>query len=298
MLIRASGTPDAAAVPVRAGRQLGLLGRLRRDHVGLIGAGIVAAMVLCAVLAPWLAPYDPAAIHDDAQLAPPSGRFPLGTDELGRDLLSRLIFGARVSLIVSLASMLSSGAAGVAVGLVSGYYGGWVDSLFMRGVDVLFAFPGLLLALAILAILGPDLQNLILALAIITLPTFARVARGSALTVKALGYVEAVRALGAKDGRILVKHVLPNIGAPVIVQFTVSLAFAILAETGLSFLGLGVRPPTPSWGAMLSRGKDYLELSPWPTVFPGVAIMLAVLGFNFLGDSLRDALDPRLAQTM
>jgi peptide/nickel transport system permease protein len=202
--------------------------------------------------------------------------------------------GGRVSLVVSVSSMTASALSGIAVGLAAGFYGGRLDAALVGLMDIIFAFPGILLALAIMAVLGTALHNLILALAIVSLPSFARIARASTLSVRGLDYVEAARGLGARDRRILLRHLLPNIGAPVIVQYTIGLAFAILTEAGLSFIGLGVQPPAPSWGAMLSRGKDFLEISPWPAVFPGLAIMVTVLGFNFLGDSLRDVLDPRL----
>ncbi len=271
--------------------------RLLHDRVGLIGGAIVVLVSAASVFAPWLAPADPTAMQTD-QLTPPSRGNWLGTDEVGRDVLSRLMHGGRVSLVVSISCMTISSVIGVTAGLLAGFYGGRIDGAIMGFMDVIFAFPGLLLALAIMAVLGPALRNLILALAIVSLPSFARIARASTLAVRALDYVEAARGLGARDSRVLIRHILPNIGAPVIVQFTIGLAFAILTEAGLSFIGLGVQPPAPSWGAMLARGKDFLEISPWPAVFPGLAIMLTVLGFNFLGDSLRDALDPRLRGTL
>jgi len=298
MSTRVSGIPDVAApepTTLSRGRLAGI--RLLRDRVGLIGGAIVLIVSTAAIFAPWLAPADPTAMQTD-QLAPPSHANWLGTDEVGRDVLSRLMHGGRVSLVVSISSMTASSIVGVTLGLLAGFYGGRVDGVIMGFMDVLFAFPGLLLALAIMAALGPALQNLVLALAIVSLPSFARIARASALAVKGLDYVEAARGLGARDGRVLSQHILPNIAAPVIVQFTIGLAYAILTEAGLSFIGLGVQPPAPAWGAMLSRGKDFLEISPWPAVFPGLAIMVTVLGFNFLGDSLRDVLDPRLRGTL
>ncbi len=280
---------DAGARPrlLRAGR------RLLRDRVGIAGAAIIFVVTAAAVLAPWLAPADPTAMQPD-QLSPPSRANWLGTDEVGRDVLSRLMHGGRVSLVVSVSSMSASALAGIAVGLAAGFYGGRLDGALVGAMDIVFAFPGILLALALMAVLGTAVRNLVLALAIVSLPNFARIARASTLSVKGLDYVGAARGLGARDRRILLRHVLPNIAAPVIVQYTIGLAFAILTEAGLSFIGLGVQPPAPSWGAMLSRGKDFLEISPWPAVFPGLAIMVTVLGFNFVGDSLRDVLDPRL----
>lgn len=299
MSTHVSGIRDAMPLreAPRVRRRATARGRLLRDRVGLAGGGIVLVVAVAAALAPWLAPVDPTTMAP-AQLAPPSRSHLLGTDEVGRDVLSRLMHGGRVSLVVSVASMAASLATGVAVGIVGGFYGGRTDSVLRGLTDVLFAFPGLLLALAIMAVLGTALHNLILALAVVSLPSFARIARASTLAVRHLDYVEAARALGGRDARIIVCHVLPNVAAPVIVQFTVGLAYAILTEAGLSFIGLGVQPPAPSWGAMLSRGKDFLEISPWPAVFPGLAIMVTVLGFNFLGDSLRDALDPRLRGTL
>jgi peptide/nickel transport system permease protein len=294
MSTRVFATRDVAAGAAAPRPRLLLAGRrLLRDRVGIAGAAIIFIVAAAAVLAPWLAPADPTAMLPD-QLTPPNRINWLGTDEVGRDVLSRLMHGGRVSLAVSVSSMTASALAGVGVGLAAGFYGGRLDGALVGVMDVIFAFPGILLALAIMAVLGTALQNLVLALAIVSLPSFARIARASTLSVRGLDYVEAARGLGARDRRILLRHVLPNIGAPVIVQYTIGLAFAILTEAGLSFIGLGVQPPAPSWGAMLSRGKDFLEISPWPAVFPGLAIMVTVLGFNFLGDSLRDVLDPRL----
>jgi peptide/nickel transport system permease protein len=298
MSTRAFDTPDIVARVAAARPRLLRVGRrMLKDRVGIAGAAIVLIVTAAAILAPWLAPADPTAMQPD-QLTPPNSVNWLGTDEVGRDVLSRLMHGGRVSLVVSVSSMTASALAGIAVGLAAGFYGGRLDGALVGLMDVIFAFPGILLALAIMAVLGTALHNLVLALAIVSLPSFARIARASTMSVKGLDYVEAARGLGARDRRILMRHVLPNIGAPVIVQYTIGLAFAILTEAGLSFIGLGVQPPAPSWGAMLSRGKDFLEISPWPAVFPGLAIMVTVLGFNFLGDSLRDVLDPRLRGSM
>jgi peptide/nickel transport system permease protein len=293
MSTHAFATRDVAGGAALGPRLLRAGRRLLRDRVGIAGAAIIFVVAAAAVLAPWLAPADPTAMQPD-QLSPPSRANWLGTDEVGRDVLSRLMHGGRVSLVVSVSSMSASALAGIAVGLAAGFYGGRLDSALVGAMDIVFAFPGILLALAIMAVLGTAVRNLVLALAIVSLPSFARIVRASTLSVKGLDYVEAARGLGASDRRILLRHVLPNIAAPVIVQYTIGLAFAILTEAGLSFIGLGVQPPAPSWGAMLSRGKDFLEISPWPAVFPGLAIMVTVLGFNFVGDSLRDVLDPRL----
>ncbi len=275
-------------------RRGGSIGRLLHDRAAALGALFVTSIVLAAVVGPFLAPFDPVAIHADARLVTPGAPYWLGTDDLGRDLLSRVLYGARVSVLISLSSIAVASVLGVAIGMLAGFYRGWVDTILMRLMDVIFAFPAVLLALLMVALLGTDLQNLVIALVIVYVPAFARVARGSALAVAAEPYVESARALGASDLRLLRRHIAPNILAPIIVQVTVSLAYAILIEASLSFLGLGIQPPTPSWGDMMSRGKPFLQVSPWPVLVPGVALFLTVLGFNLLGDGLRDVLDPRL----
>jgi peptide/nickel transport system permease protein len=229
-----------------------------------------------------------------ASLAPPSAQHPFGTDEFGRDVLSRVLVGSRVSLIVAFLSVATAVALGTTLGLTAGYYGGSWDGVSMRAMDIIFAFPAILLAIAIMAVLGTSLLNLVIAIGIVYTPQFARVARAAALTVRSLEFVDAARVLGLGNLRIIGRHLIPNIMAPVIVQVSLSLSLAILSESALSFLGLGTQPPTPSWGNMLSEGRQFLELAPWNAVFPGLAIMLVVLGFNLLGDGLRDLLDPRL----
>jgi peptide/nickel transport system permease protein len=267
---------------------------LARDRVGLVGAVLVAAALAAAIFGPMLAPYDPTLIHPTDKLVPPDGRFALGTDELGRDILSRALYGARISIEVSLVVVSLAGTIGVAIGLISGYFKGVLDVVLMRIMDTIFAFPTLLLALTVVAVLGTELHNLILAITIVYIPAFARIARGSTLSVSQQPFIEAARSVGVPHRRILLRYVLPNILAPVTVQFTVSLAYAILVEASLSYLGLGVQPPAASWGSMLATGKPFMELSPWVAIVPGIAIMLTVLGFNLLGDALRDSLDPRL----
>ncbi len=250
--------------------------------------------LLGALLAPWLAPEDPLAMSP-RRFGAPSASAWLGTDQFGRDLLSRLLYGARVSMAVSIAAVGMATLIGGAIGLCAGYFGGRIDLLLMRGVDVLMAFPTLLLALAVVATFGGNTRNLILAVTLAYIPIFSRVIRGGALSVKQNDFVEASRALGARDGRIILRAILPNVLAPIIVQATFNLSTAIMIEAALSFLGLGVQPPAPSWGGMLSEARNFMELDPWLALAPGGAITLAVLGFNLFGDGLRDILDPRLA---
>jgi peptide/nickel transport system permease protein len=264
-----------------------------RNPIGLVGAAIVLFTVLLAVLAPVVSPYLPSA-QGFGRLAPPSANHWMGTDELGRDQLSRIIYGARVSLQVGAVAVVLALVAGVLVGVLAGFYRGWLDDWLMRLVDIVFAFPGLVLAIVIAGLLGPSRTNAMIAIGIVYAPAFARVIRGSVLSVMAESYVEAARVVGASDTRIMLRHLLPNIMAPIIVLTTVYLSTAILSEASLSFLGLGTQPPEPSWGGMLNAARRFMELAPWLAIFPGGAIMLVVLGFNFLGDGLRDILDPRI----
>jgi peptide/nickel transport system permease protein len=251
-------------------------------------------MVVLTLLAPLLSPYPPDKTDFGALQKPPSLQHPFGTDELGRDILSRVLYGARVSLSAGIFSVALALGVGGLVGLVAGYYGGWVDNLLMRLVDAMLAFPFLVLAIALAAVLGPSLQNTMLAIAVVTLPVFARLVRGQVLAEHPREYVQAAMALGAGDLRVLLGHLLPNILGPLIVQVSLSTANAILAEATLSFLGLGVQPPMPSWGSMLNAARGYLAYAPWMAIFPGLAIFMVVLAFNLIGDGLRDALDPRL----
>ena len=268
--------------------------RLARNRLALAGAIVVVLMVLAALLAPWIAPYDPEEQFPREPLRPPSTRFLLGTDNVGRDTLSRVIFGARVSLFVGLTSMAIAAAVGIPLGLVSGYYGGLLDSIAMRAMDTLLAFPAVLLAIFIVAVLGPSLSNAILAVGIIYVPAFARVTRANVLSIREKEFVEAARCLGASDLRVMVRAILPNCLSPLLVQFSLGVGYAMLVEAGLSFLGLGVQPPTPAWGQMVGVARNFITLSPWLITFPGLAIFLAVLAFNFVGDGLREATDPRL----
>jgi peptide/nickel transport system permease protein len=282
----------AAVAAARSGRGR-VLRALRGTPVAVIGAVTVGLVVLVALAAPWLAPYDPVA-QIAKPLLPPGGDHLLGTDEFGRDELSRLIFGARVSLYVGGLAVLIALALGATSGVLAGFYGGFVDDVTMRAMDILMSLPALVLAIAITAVLGPSLTNVMVAIGIVYAPTFARVARGPTLAVVRLPYIEAARALGAPNGAIVLRHVLPNVAAPLLVQTTVSLSTAILTEAALSFLGLGTQPPTASWGLMLSAARQYMLIDPWIAVLPGCAIAIGVLGFNLLGDGLRDVLDPQM----
>lgn len=285
-------TAEVGSLPRRP--RVGWVRRFLRNRVAPIGFVIVLVSVVVAVTAPILAPADPMAIHTSQMLHPPSRLSWLGTDQFGRDILSRLLVGARTSMLVAFASVSLALGLGTTIGLLGGYWGRWVDALAMRIMDILFAFPAILLAIAIMAVVGPSVPNLILAIGIVYTPQFARIARAATLTIKHLEFMEAARAIGASSGRLIARYLVPNVLAPIIVQISVSLSLAILSESALSFLGLGTQPPTPSWGNMLSEGRQFMEIAPWNAIFPGIAIMLVVLGFNLLGDGLRDLLDPRL----
>jgi peptide/nickel transport system permease protein len=258
-----------------------------------VGIIIVVLAVLAATLGPVLTPYDPSAQTLAERLGPPSAAHPFGLDELGRDILSRLLSGARISLLVGLAVVSVSSLIGMTLGSIAGYFGGGIDDLISRVIDILMAFPGILLAIALVAVLGPSLTNVVLALSVIGWVGYARLVRGQALRAREFEYVQAARALGAGPARIVARHVLPTAFPAVIVQATLGMAGAIIAEASLSFLGLGVQPPTPSWGTMLDAGRSHLFDAPHLTVFPGLAIATLVLGFNFLGDGLRDRIDPK-----
>jgi peptide/nickel transport system permease protein len=265
----------------------------RRDPRTLLGAGIVATVILLAGLAPVLSPYDPNTPDFLATLAAPSRAHWAGTDELGRDVLSRIVWGARASLVVGLISVGGALAVGSLIGLVAGYFGRRVDTLLMRAMDVIFAFPSILLALAITAALGPSLGNAMIAIAVVYVPVFARLARGQVLVIREMTYVEASRALGTDSRTIILQHIAPNILSPLVIQGSLLFASAIITESYLSFLGLGIQPPAPSWGSMLKTAIGYLGQAAWMAWFPGLAIFLAVLGLNILGDGLRDVFDPR-----
>lgn len=281
-----SAGPRKAALPVR------VLKATREDPRWLFGV-VLVLLVVVAIFAPWVAPYNPLAYHPAIESQPPSMAHPLGTDSLGRDQLSRVIYGTRISLSVGIISILIGGSIGTMFGLIGGYARGWVDQALTIVVDALLAFPSLILALAIAASLGPSIANLVIALAVVRVPIYARLARGQVLQVEALDYITAARASGTSTWKILTRHVLPNIISPLLVQATISVSFAILDESVLSFLGLGAQPPTPEWGTMINEAQTYLRSDPWMMLGPALAIIVTVLSLNLFGDALRDRLDPR-----
>jgi peptide/nickel transport system permease protein len=269
--------------------------RLKVSTSAKVGLVLVLGMIFMAVTAPIIAPHDPFDHNTQYRLHEPHPFFPFGTDQYGRDVLSRVIYGSQISIQVGLISVVIALSVGGTLGLFAGFFGSWIDSVISRVFDVIFAFPAILLAIAVLAVLGPSLTNVMIAIGIVFIPQFGRIVRGPVLSAKNNEYVEASRVLGANWPRIVFIHVLPNVAAPLIVQATIGFSFAILAEAGLSFLGLGAQPPQPAWGSMLSTGRQFIEVAAWLSIFPGLAIMLAVLGFNLLGDYLRDVLDPRMS---
>ena len=281
--------------PAARGGLLEFFTRLIHARLAGIGLVIVVVFVLAAVLAPVISPYSPTEQHVTNKLKPPSAEHWLGTDELGRDILSRVVYGGQSSLSVGILAVSVALGLGTLLGLVAGYWSNsLIDALIMRAMDALLAFPVLILALALVAALGASVRNVIIAVSIVGIPTYARLTHGQVLSVKERDFVQAAQTVGARDMRIILRHILPNVTAPLIVQASIGVAFAILTEAALSFLGLGVQPPTPSWGFMLSAGNGYLDYDPWLIFGPGMAIFLCVLGFNFLGDGVRDVLDPRM----
>jgi len=270
------------------------LKRIVREKSGLVGAVLILMFLLTAIAPGLFVKHDPFKMNMKYRLQPPSSQFWFGTDEFGRDLYSRIILGSQVSLRVSFFTVILANLGGIFLGLFGGYFGGIRDNAIMRFMDIMFSFPFILLAILIIAITGPGLTNVVASLAIAYLPYSARITRGAVLAVKESQYVEAAKATGASDWRVIRKYILPNIAAPLTVYITLSFAFALLSEAGLQFLGLGARPPTPSWGLMLNEARGVIELAPWTGIFPGIAIALAVMGFNLLGDGLRDFLDPKM----
>jgi peptide/nickel transport system permease protein len=285
--------PPVPVVNPRARRRRLLRKRFMRRPLAVAGLIVATLFILMAIFAPWIAPYSPSASDFNATLAPPSSEHWLGTDELGRDVLSRIIWGARASIAAGVLATLLGMVIAVPLGVIAGYYRGWIDTVIARATDVLLAFPFLILAVGLAAILGPSLENAVIALGIAAVPGLIRVARGEALALREEDFVRAAIANGASDVRILARHVLPNMTSTLIVQATIAIPAAIIGEAVLSFLGLGVQPPTPSWGVMLADAQSYLSQAPRLAVYPGLAIFLCSLSFNLLGDGLRDAFDPR-----
>ena len=266
--------------------------RLSRNKTAMGGAVILLIFILASLLAPWIAPHPVEQMNFDNRLAGPSASNLLGTDDFGRDIFSRLLHGGRISLMMGLITVVLSTVIGVALGIIAGYYRK-VDMFIMQGMDILMSLPALLLAIAVIAVLGPGLTNAMIAVVIAVIPSYVRVVRSAVLSIREKEYIEAVRALGIRDWKILFKHILPNVLSPIIVLSTIQFGVSILAAAALSFLGLGAQPPAPEWGAMVFVGKSFLSQAWWMSIFPGMAIMLVVLGFNLLGDGLRDALDPK-----
>ena len=266
----------------------------RKNKTAMVGLGIIIFFVLIAFLAPFIAPYGFKEQELVNRLKAPSSAHWFGTDDLGRDLFTRVMYGARISLWVGFFSVIGSIVVGTLLGILAGFYGKWIDMLISRMFDILLAFPSILLAIAIVAILGPSLQNALYAIAIVNIPTYGRLVRSKVLSLKSEEYVTAARAIGMKNSRILISHILPNSLTPIIVQGTLGIATAIIEAAALGFLGLGAQPPDPEWGKMLSDSRQFISKAPWTVLFPGLSIMLTVLGFNLMGDGLRDVLDPRM----
>jgi len=287
---------STVALPLR-GLRLAARAPILANPLNVVALALIAMFAACALFAPLLAPYDPLLQELGTRLQPPSPQHWLGTDSLGRDIASRILYGARISLIVGVVVVASAGVVGTAIGLVAGYAGGLVDDALMRLTEVFLAFPALILAMAIAGALGPSLTNAIIAIAAVTWAVYARLVRGQILSLRRREFVEAARAMGASRTRIVLRHLLPNALAPLMVQASFDLGSSIIAAAGLSFIGFGAQPPTPEWGVMISEGRNYISTQPWLSLFPGLAILLAVGSFNLLGDGLRDAFDPRLSRS-
>ena len=276
------------------GRVRSFLRRLFRSRNVVVGGLVLLVIILLVVFAPYLTPYEPTEQLRRHRLEPPSVDHLFGTDNLGRDIFTRVIYGGRISLQVGIFSVAIGATIGTALGLISGYFGSWIDTIIMRFIDVMLAFPGILLALAIIAVLGRDLRNVMIAVGVSSIPIYSRIVRGSTLSIKQVDFVVAAQAIGVPKWRILTHHILPNVFAPILIVATNGLAGAIITGAALSFLGLGAQPPNPEWGLMLAQGQEYIRVASWVTTFPGIAIMITVLAVNLLGDGLRDVLDPRL----
>lgn len=290
-------TGDETVIPAtRHSSLVTFFRRLRRSPQALLGVALVLVLLAMAVFAPLIAPFDPIQLQVRERLQSPSPRHWFGTDDFGRDIFSRVVWGSQLAVRLGVLSVVVAATGGVALGLIAGYYGGWVDNLISRLLEVMLAFPGLLFAIAIVAIVGPSLDNLIVALGLFGWPGYARIVRGSVLSARRREYVEAALAIGAPARRVMVRHILPNVFAPVIILSATRFGGALLAGSGLSFIGLGVPIPQPEWGAIMATGREYMGTAWWITVFPGLIIALAVLGVNLLGDGLRDVLDPRLKE--
>lgn len=288
------GTPAPEAAYKRRSPWALMIRRFKKNKRALVGFWMVVAFVGLAAFAPWIAPYDPIEQNMNVILQPPSAAHFFGTDEYGRDIFSRIMYGSQISLMIGIVGVMISVVLGVGLGTLSGYFGGRTDMFIMRIMDIFMAFPSFLLALAIVSVLGPGMINVMIAIGIFSVPTFARISRSAVIAVKNKEYIEAAKSMGASHSRIIIKHVIPNSVAPIIVLSTMRIATAILTASGLSFLGMGAQPPTPEWGAMLSTGREYLRTAPHVSTIPGLAIMFMVLAFNMLGDGLRDALDPKM----
>lgn len=288
--------PEVVGDPISGGakaQRRKAITAFRRNRLSLVGAVLITIMVIAAVFAPWIAPHGPLDQNVIERLNPPGGGYLFGTDDFGRDVFSRVIYGARVSLLVGLVSVAIGGAVGGALGVVAGYLGGRTETVIMRVMDVLLSFPDLITGLVVLAVIGGGLRNLIIAIAITIIPRFARFAHAPSLALRNAEYVESAIAIGASDGRVMRRHIFPNVRGELLVLASLWTATAIRIEANLSFIGLGVSPPTPTWGQMIREGMTYLSNAPWFSVLPGLAILLTVMGFNLIGDGLRDALDPR-----
>jgi peptide/nickel transport system permease protein len=286
-------TVTEVSYPTRSPMKM-MTNRFKKNKRAMVGLWMVLVFIVVAIFAPLIAPYDPIEQNMQIMLEKPSLKHPFGTDEFGRDLLSRIIYGAQISLAIGTVGVLIAVIFGVALGTIAGYFGGWIDHIIMRIMDIFMAFPSFLLALAIVSVLGPGMVNVMIAIGIFSIPNFSRIARSSVISIKNKEFIEATRAMGGTDTRIIIKHLIPNSISPIIVLSTMRIATAIITAAGLSFLGMGAQPPTPEWGAMLSTGREYLRVAPHVSTIPGLAIMFLVLGFNMLGDGLRDALDPKM----